>query len=194
MPRRILIIQGHPDPDPARLCRALAEAYAEGAHTAGHEVTRLDLARMDIPLLRSETEFKQGQPAPQIRQAQDALLAAEHIVVIFPLWLGTLPALTKAFFEQTLRPGFAFATEGKGFPKGRLKGRSLRLVVTMGMPALAYRWLYSAHALKGLSRSLFGFVGFKPVRQTLFGMAANASPKRRQGWLDEMRRLGERAR
>ncbi|MDF2095870.1 NAD(P)H-dependent oxidoreductase [Aquibaculum arenosum] len=194
MPRRILIIQGHPDPDPARLCRALAEAYAEGAHKAGHEVARLDLAQMDIPLLRSETAFKEEPPTQEIRRAQEALLAAEHVVVIFPLWLGTLPALVKAFFEQTLRPGFAFATKGKGFPKGRLKGRSVRLVVTMGMPALAYRWLYGAHALKGLSRSLFGFVGLKPVRQTLFGMVASASQQRRQGWLDEMRRLGERAR
>ena len=34
MPRRILIIVGHPDPEPTRLCRALAAGYAEGARSA----------------------------------------------------------------------------------------------------------------------------------------------------------------
>ena len=48
MPRHILIIVGHPDPNPKRLCRALAEAYAEGAEAAGHRVSRVDLATISI--------------------------------------------------------------------------------------------------------------------------------------------------
>jgi len=31
------------------------------------------------------------------------------------------------------------------FPKGLLAGRSARLVVTMGMQALIYRWYFQAH-------------------------------------------------
>ena len=50
---RILIIQGHPDPDPARYCRALAAAYAEGAREGGHEIRVLDLAALSIPPLGS---------------------------------------------------------------------------------------------------------------------------------------------
>ena len=60
----------------------------------------------------------------------------------FPLWLGSLPALLKAFLEQVLRPGFAFDT-GKAF-SGRLKGRSARVIVTMGMPAWVYRLWFHA--------------------------------------------------
>lgn len=194
MTHRILVIQGHPDPDPAHLCRALAQAYAEGAAQAGHHVQQLDLAELDVPLLRSQAEFEKGSVPESLRPAQDALLAAEHIMLVFPLWLGTMPALVKAFLEQVLRPGFAFATEGKGFPKGKLRGRSVRLVVTMGMPALAYRWFFFAHGLRGMTRSIFHFVGLRPVRQSLFGMVGTASPAKRSRWLAEMRRLGERAR
>ena len=38
MPRNILILNGHPDPTSTGLCHALANAYEEGARSAGHVV------------------------------------------------------------------------------------------------------------------------------------------------------------
>lgn len=190
MPRRILVIQGHPDPDPRRLCRALADAYAEGAAQAGHAVTRVDIAALDVPLLRTQHAFEQ-EPVPDgLRPAQEAIVAAEHIVLVFPLWLGTMPALVKAFLEQVMRPGVAFAYQEKGNPKLLLAGRSARLVVTMGMPAFVYRFWYFAHGLKGLERNILRFVGIAPVRETLFGMVGTASEDKRRAWLAKMRVLG----
>jgi hypothetical protein len=46
MPRRLTIVQGHPDPAGNRLCHALADAYALGAAAAGHEVMRIEVARL----------------------------------------------------------------------------------------------------------------------------------------------------
>ncbi|MBP2314887.1 NAD(P)H-dependent oxidoreductase [Azospirillum soli] len=190
MSRRIVVVQGHPDPDPNRLCRALADAYAEGAREAGHAVTRIDLAALDFPLLRTQAAFEH-EPVPEtLRPAQEAIVAADHIVIIFPLWLGTMPALVKAFLEQVMRPGVAFAYQEKGTPKLLLTGRSARLVVTMGMPAFVYRWWYFAHGLKGLERNILRFVGIKPVRETLFGMVGTASEATRRKWLKRMRDLG----
>lgn len=193
MSRRIVLIQGHPDPDPHRLCRALAEAYAEGAERAGHSVTRFDLARMDVPLLRTAAEFEHGPVPPSLQPAQAALLDAEHLVLVFPLWLGTMPALVKAFLEQVMRPGLVFDYQRNRMPKPRLRGRSARLVVTMGMPVLAYRWWFMGHGLKGLERSVLRFAGIRPVRQSLFGMVDKASDDTRRRWLAQMRRLGAQA-
>src|SRR5690606_34541744 len=100
MPRRILIIQAHPDADDHHLCHALADAYADAATAAGHRVARLDLASLDIPLLRREREFELEPPPPSLVPAQQAIAEAEHILLVFPLWLGTMPALVKAFLEQ----------------------------------------------------------------------------------------------
>ena len=41
MTRRIAIIQGHPDPAGHHLLHAMADAYAEGASAAGHQVLGL---------------------------------------------------------------------------------------------------------------------------------------------------------
>jgi putative NADPH-quinone reductase len=193
MPRRILIIQGHPDPDGARLCRALADAYAEGARGAGHLLERVDLATLDVPPLRTQAAFESGIVPDSLLAARDAILAAEHIVIVFPLWLGTMPALVKAFLEQIMRPGVAFSYQDRGFPKKLLAGRTARLIVTMGMPALAYRWWYFAHGLEGLKRNILHFTGIRPVRTTLFGGVGAASEARRLEWIAKVRALGAKA-
>jgi putative NADPH-quinone reductase len=132
--RRVTIIQGHPDPAGGHLCNALADAYADGAAAKGHAVSRIEVAKLDFPMLRSQAEFEKGSLPLSLAEARDAVLDADHIVIVFPLWLGTMPAVVKAFLEQVMRPGIAFAYQSKGFPKKFLTGRTARLVVTMGMP------------------------------------------------------------
>jgi len=179
VPRRVAIIQGHPDPGGNRLCHALADAYSLGAAAAGHEVTRIEVARLDFPILCTKEEFETGPLPESLVEPQKAIVSAQHLVVIFPLWHGTMPALLKAFIEQVMRPGVAIEYREHGFPKGLLAGRSARIVVTMGMPALIYRWYFRAHGARGLERSLLKFAEMKPVRETLLGMVDAVSDGRR---------------
>ena len=193
--KNIVIIQGHPDPSGTRLCHALAEAYAEGARQAGHHVDVVEPAQLDFPLLRTQEEWKSGVDAtPEgLWSAQQSCVAADHFVLIYPLWLGTMPAMLKGFLEQVFRPGVALSY-GDGFPKALMKGKSARIVVTMGMPALAYRFYFFAHSLKNLQRNILGFVGIKPIRSTLLGMVEAADEKKRQRWLTMMSEFGRQAR
>lgn len=194
MARRIVIIQGHPDAAGGHLCHALADAYAEGAAAAGHEVTRIEVAALDFPWLRTREDFDRGAVPPALAPAQAAIGGADHLVLVFPLWLGGMPALLKAFLEQVLRPGFAFASGAAGRTARRLKGKSARLVVTMGAPAVFYRLYFGGHGVKSLRRSILGFCGIAPVRTSLLGGVEAAGPARRQRWLAAMRRLGGLAR
>jgi len=191
---RILILQGHPDADAPHLCHALAESYAAGACEAGHELRQVDVARLDFPLLRSQQDWEQGTLPPGLRQAQEDIAWAQHLLIVFPLWLGEMPALLKGFLEQVARPGFAFKAEG-GNPFGRkgLQGRSARVLVTMGMPALVYRYYFRAHSLKSLERNILGFVGIAPIHETLVGMVGQLKPAQVQAQQEKLRRLGQRA-
>ncbi|MGH6923364.1 MAG: NAD(P)H-dependent oxidoreductase [Propylenella sp.] len=196
MAKRIVIIQGHPDRAPERYCRALASAYERGARAAGHEVRRIDVATLDFDLLRSAEDWQSGTPASAILMAQDDIAWAEHVVILYPLWLGAMPALLKGFLEQVLRPGFAVPDlrSGRGWPKGLLAGRTARIVVTMGMPAFFYRWYFGAHSLKSLERNILKFVGIKPIRETLIGMVAEKESGGREKWLKTMEALGKAGR
>ncbi|MGD2118325.1 MAG: NAD(P)H-dependent oxidoreductase [Chromatiales bacterium] len=191
MGRRIAIIQGHPDPQAGHLCNALADAYHQGALQAGHDVRLIEVTQLDFPLLRSQRDYEQGQPPADIAQAQQTILWAEHLVILYPLWAGGMPALLKAFLEQLLRPGFAYVKQrADAVPKKMLTGRSARIVITMGMPTLVYRWFYRAHSLKSLKRNILKLCGISPIRETLFGMVENVGDAKRRQWLDKIQQLG----
>jgi putative NADPH-quinone reductase len=148
---RVLVVQGHPDATRRHLNHALADAYAEAAQALGHAVRRCEVAGLDFPLLRSQQDWESGALPASLNTAQQDLLWAQHLAIFFPLWLGDMPALLKGFLEQMLRPGFAFkGSEGNPFGRKGLTGRTARIVVTMGMPALLYRWLYRAHSVRSL--------------------------------------------
>ncbi len=198
MGKQITIIQGHPDPDQGHLCHALAQAYADGARHAVHNVTTITVATLDFPLLRTQKEWVEGDTPDGLRDAQSHILDADHLLLIYPLWLGTLPAILKGFLEQVLRPRLAAEKMGldpnadvsfTGFSK-MLKGTSCRVVVTMGMPAAFYRFFFFGHNLKNLERNILKFVGIKPVRTNLYGMVESGGEEKRQKWIEEMRGLG----
>lgn len=191
MSKRITIIQGHPDAQTRHFGHALADEYAKGCEEGGHEVRRVEVARLEFPLLRSKEEFEQGVPLDSIKQVQDSIRWSDHLVILYPLWLGSMPAMLKAFLEQVFRPGVAFEYQASGtMAKKLFTGKSARIVVTMGMPALVYRWLFFAHSLKSLQRNILGFCGIKPARATLIGQVEGMTEQQRAGWLDEMRKLG----
>jgi putative NADPH-quinone reductase len=194
---RIAIIQGHPMPGGEHFCHALADAYAHGAGQGGHEVRRVPVAELEFPLLRSKSDWETAAPPPAIVEAQKTIVWAEHLLIIYPLWLGSMPALLKGFLEQALRPAFMTGKSGVGIGtawKSVLKGRSARIVVTMGMPALIYRWYFGAHSLKSLERNILSFAGIRPNGHILIGMIEGITDAKRKAWLETLRQFGRRAR
>ncbi|MCJ7798441.1 MAG: NAD(P)H-dependent oxidoreductase [Polaromonas sp.] len=194
MTQRILLIQGHPDATQRHLGHLLEDAYASGALAAGHEVRSVQVAALDFPMLRSQEAWEHGELPASLLPAQTDIAWAQHLVLFFPLWLGDMPALLKGFLEQVARPGFAFKAEG-GNPYGKkgLAGRSARVVVTMGMPALVYRWYFRAHSVKSLERNILGFVGIAPVHETLIGLVDHLGETGVAEWQARMRKLGSQA-
>ena len=190
MSRRILILDGHPDPDPARFCHALAASYAQGAAEIGHVVHRTNLSDLEFPVLQSRHDWEEGPTPAAILDLQDQLAWADHIVIVYPLWLGETPARLKALFEQAFRPAFAFGGKAVSPGGGKLKGRSARVIVTMGMPAAAYRFFYLAHSLRSLKRNILDLVGIGPVRDTLIGGVETRSDASRKRCLTQVRRMG----
>jgi putative NADPH-quinone reductase len=186
---KILIIQGHPDPAGGHFCHALALAYAQGAEEGGHAVQVIDVAQLHVDFLRSQAEQETGNPVADIVAAQEKIRAADHLVLVYPLWLGGMPARLKAFFEQVMRPGFAYDPRTGPFAAKLLAGRSARVIVTMGMPAWWYRLVYRAASLVALRIGILNFVGIHPVRATVIGMVGSRGFEA-QDWFAKVCALG----
>ena len=172
---RITIIDGHPDQSEAHLNHALADRYTAAARAEGHDVRRIMLAHTHIPMLRNVEDFYHTEAPESLRDAQRDIAWADHLVFFFPLWHGTMPALMKAFVEQVFRPGFAMDYGGKNrFPKQLFKGKSARVIVTMGMPAFIYRTMFGGYGVKGFERSTLALCGIGPISETLLGGAGDS--------------------
>ncbi|WP_300395245.1 NAD(P)H-dependent oxidoreductase [Henriciella sp.] len=189
----ICLIDAHPDPAD-HLCHALADAYAEGAREAGHSVERIDIAKLDLGFLDKVSDFETHPPEPVLSE-REKIKRADHVCIIFPLWLGNMPAKAKAFFELAGCGNFFLETgeSASSWPKQMMKGKSARTIVTMGMPGFAYKLVFDAGALKALERGLFGVSGFKPVRHTVLGGVEQADEKTRKKWFQNIHHLAQAA-
>jgi len=189
MGKRILVVNGNPATLRQSFSAALAHAYEDGSLDGGHEIRRLDIATLTFdPVLH---EGLQGEQAlePDLVRAQADIAWARHLVFIYPMWQFGIPALLKGFCERTLTPGFAYALSGrKPLDLGLLKGRSARLIQTMGMPQSLYRFGYGAHGGKAF-RSALGYCGIGPVRMSFLGEIEGSDAARRR-YLAEVHQLG----
>jgi 1,4-dihydroxy-2-naphthoate polyprenyltransferase len=186
-PLRVLLIVGHPRA--GSFSHALAAAYRAGAERAGVELRELELARLGFARDVTTRRFADQPVEPDIAQARALLAWAEHLVLIYPTWWGTMPALLKGFLDRVLAPGFAFAEQGRGFAP-LLGGRSAELLTTMDTPGWVWRWIYGAPGDKAIARATLGFCGIEVVRIARFGPIKESTAAQRQSWLAAAERRG----
>lgn len=187
---RVLLIVGHPRP--GSLSHALADAYEAAARGAGATVERLDLDTRSFARDVVTPAIRQQAMEPDLRRAEALLAWAEHVVLVYPTWWGTMPGLLKSFLDRILRPGFAFVETDRtpsGY-EGLLGGRTVHLITTMDTPRIVYRWIYGAPGHRALARATLGFCGMGPVRVTAFGPVRSATASERAGWIERVRRDG----
>ena len=133
---RIAIFLAHPRED--SFCRALADAYQDGAASAGAEVKLFWIDGFEFTPILHESSPRDQPLEPALREAQRLFTWADHLVFVFPTWWATMPALLKGFFDRALVPGYAFYVDERS-PSGSrplLAQRSARLITTMPPPRL----------------------------------------------------------
>ncbi|MFB2583395.1 NAD(P)H-dependent oxidoreductase [Herbiconiux liukaitaii] len=178
-----LVIDGHPNPD--SLCAALAARYA-----AEHgDATVLALRDLDFERDMRFGYTRRQELEPDLEQAWQQLVAADHVVVVTPIWWGSVPSLLKGFFDRVLLPQRAYRTKPNGFPEGMLGGRTGRVIVTTDSP-LWYLPLVGDTTVRHVRTTTLKFCGITPVRATRLGPVKGSTPEQRAGWLAKVARLG----
>lgn len=190
---KIMIVIGNPQT--GSYSEALGEAYLRGAESGGHEAKLFVLAGMNFDAILREGYRRPQALEPDLAIAREAFIACDHVVFVFPLWLGDMPALMKGFLERLMQPDLLAIQASGGKASWKVfKGKSARVIMTMGMPGWFYRWYFGAHAMKLLKRNILHFTGISPVRSTVYGMIEAAGDDKRKQWLREVEALGHQAR
>lgn len=156
--KKVLIIYAHPEPQ--SFCGSLKNKCVETFESQGCIVTVRDLYSLnydpvggpndftklkydDIEKFRYSEEQKHGigngTVKPEILLEQEYLVNTDYLVLVFPLWWSTVPAILKGWMDKSFYSGVAWDVEGyQLFENGKLKGKKALCVTTTGSPIDLY--------------------------------------------------------
>ncbi len=185
----VLVIQGHPDEESYNV--ALGRAYIKGARAAGAAVEELVVSELPFDPNLHFGYRKRTELEPCLLKAQELIRWADHLVIVYPIWWGSLPALLKGFFDRVFLPGFAFKKrEGSLFWDKYLTGKSARIICTADQPGWFYRLRYQRPSYYALKALTLEYCGIKPVRTTFIGPIRLSKDTFRASWLEKVQKLG----
>ena len=186
---KILLINGHPDEESYN--HALATSYKKGAMASGAEVQEINIGELSFNPNLQFGYRKRIELEPDLIKAQESIKWADHIVWIYPVWWGSVPALMKGFLDRVLLPGFAFKKrEGSVWWDKYLTGKTSRIICTMDQPTWFYRWINGRPSHIAMKKLTMNFIGIKKVRITSIGPLRLSTEGFRKKWLRKVEKLG----
>lgn len=191
---KTLIVTSHPYE--GSFCHALMVAAKEGAQKAGHTVDIIDLEADHFdPVMHSADLIgflkHQAQDARAIDYIQ-RVKAADHLILVFPIWWELMPAMMKGFIDKVVFPGETFDYEkgGTGMASKLAKLQSTTVITTMNTPKALYRWVFGDAIQRALIRGTFKKMGLKNVKWLSCNMVKKSSDIKRQNWLQQANQIG----
>lgn len=179
----IIVVNGHPDKK--SFCKAITDQYVNSLDDTQHKVTVFHLCELDFdPVLRYGYR-KRMAPDEVIERSQEALMQADHLVFIYPVWWSSVPSLLKGWIDRVFTPGIAYSSNNKGsfianfltgkqFKK-RLKGKTSEIIVTSMAPNWWYR-IFSgylnvpdSYGVSVIKNAVFNHCGIKNKKVMVLG-------------------------
>ena len=188
--KKILIINGHPDAESFNY--GLSEAYKKGAAKSGADIMEINIRELDFNPNLQYGYRKRTELEPDLLEAQDKLKWADHLVWIYPVWWGSVPAMMKGFLDRVLLPGFAFNKRKDSLWWDKcFTGKTARIICTLDQPAWYYRWVYGRPSHNAMQKVTMNYIGVRKVRITAIGPIRLSKEEFREKWLKKVEKLGQ---
>lgn len=190
MQKKILILLGNTDTE--TFSGAMANAYQTGAEAAGHEVQRVNIGDMQFDPILHKGYKEIQQLEPDLLGLQDAFRWADHIVIVYPNWWNTMPAILKGLFDRFWIPGFAFNfnKETKKIEQ-HLKGKTARVIIVAGSHSPFKTWWKYGDYTNEIQHGILEFAGIK-TSVSPFGPCERVDDLCRTKWLTKIENLGKK--
>lgn len=205
--QRALIVSAHPEPtsfQAALRAAAVQELAAQGFEVQvsdlyamgfqpvvdrGDFVGAHDSGRLNVSLEQRHA-WQQGTLSPDIAEELRRLLAADLLLLMFPLWWFGLPAILKGWIDRVFVSGAVYGRTAV-FDQGRLRGKRALVAVSTGAPEQAFGPASlngeMAQILMPLHRGVLGFTGMTVLPPFVAHHVPYAGPEGRAGLLDGWR-------
>lgn len=184
MSKKILVLLGHPDKD--TYSGQIADRYEKSARNAGHEVSRVNIGELNFdPILHKG--YKEIQALePDLVDLQEKIRNADHLVIVYPNWWCTMPAILKGLFDRLWLPGFAFNFDKltKKLIK-RLEGKTARVIIVAGTHSPFQTWWKFGDYTNEIQYGILEFAGIK-TKVSAYGPCDKVDATCREEWLEDI--------
>jgi putative NADPH-quinone reductase len=193
---RTLIVYNHPHE--GSFCSAIREAVENGLKTGNHEYKVIDLDRDGFdPVMRSKDlkafvaagrigEDGLEEVDPLVLRYMKMMRWAEQIVMIFPIWWMTTPAMTKGFIDKVIFPGIVYKMEGGKLVSMLSSLKQVTIITTMNTPSEVYHDVFGNSLEGSLIKGTFNQIGIHDIRWISLNMVKQCGDEKRWVWLDEI--------
>ncbi len=188
--KKIFLLLGHENKE--TLSGVLTSEYERGAKESGHEVRRMNIGDLKFdPFLHKGYHVIQ-ELEPDLKQFEENVRWADHIVIVHPVWFSMVPALLKGLFDRVWLPAFAYHyyKNGMGWKK-LLKGRSARLIMLQNSPSIV-SWMLFGDNSSFLRKAILRFAGISPVYVTRLTRSEKMNDNKVNRWKNKIYKFGKK--
>ncbi|MDN5387476.1 NAD(P)H-dependent oxidoreductase [Bacillus sp. LB7] len=182
------VIYAHPNPNSfnGAILNQVIKALEDGKHS--YDVIDLYKDRFDPVLLFDEKKRRSDMKRdPETAEYRRIVKNADHLIFIYPLWWGGMPAIMKGFIDRVFAAGEAYTYQGK-LPKGLLKARTATVYYTADAPSWYLRFWRRDADWVTVKDVMLKFCGVRRVKRLLFAGVKDSSEEKRTQWLDRVYR------
>lgn len=201
---KVLIVYAHHEPKSFN--SALKELAVSVLSQTGHSVQISDLYAMNFKAIADGADFsittkesylrygsaqkhafEAGHLTADITQEMEKLQWADFVILQFPLWWFSVPAILKGWVDRVFVTSFAFTVKNR-YDRGLLKGRRALLSLTTGSPQTSYE----KNGLNGdmdmilyhIHHGMLNYVGFEVLPPFVAYSVEHASDEERESYLE----------
>lgn len=184
----ILLIECHPDPQ--SLCKSLANALVDGLGERKVSLVRHDLAAEGFTAELTAADIaRRSSMDPQVLAMERELRSCSHLVLVFPLWWGTMPALLTAWVQRVFSLDTAYTIDEPEPGFTRVRGLQTNLDIHLILAADQPEPPQSGLRLIW-EEDICAFTGAKIASWVWCGPVRTSSASQRRTWLQKAGALG----
>ncbi|WP_282115944.1 NAD(P)H-dependent oxidoreductase [Cellulophaga baltica] len=185
-----LIIYSHPNK--GSLNHHLLQTVIDSLKIKNHEIVIRDLYQLNFnPVLSLEDMDGQrmGNVTDEVKQEQQYISWADHIIFIYPIWWTGMPAIMKGYIDRVFSYGFAYRYD-KGVQKSLLTGKLTTIINTHGKSQAEYESIGMDKALSLTSdKGIFTYCGLEINQHFFFDKADKANSEEIEEWTIKIKTL-----
>ena len=188
--KKIVVINGHPSQ--TSFNHSLVHAYFEAVTQLGIQIELIEIGQLNFdPNLKFGYE-KRMDLEHDLLESWEKIINADHLVWIFPVWWGGLPAITKGFIDRLFLPSMAFSYyDNSNRIRGNMQNKTARIVTTLDQAGWTYKWYFGEPSTRQLKQATLQFCGVKKVKTDYIGSIRGSSPIQRKKWLESMVKMAQ---